>query len=42
MCDDNTTPQESEEIELEEELDAETFDVIRRLYDNTFRDLANR
>lgn len=41
MCDDNT-PQESEEIELEEELDEEAFDVIRRLYDNTFRDLANR
>lgn len=31
-----------EEIEVQEELDVEAFDVIKRLYDGTFKDLANR
>lgn len=33
---------EEEIIELQEELDEEAFAVILRLYDKTFKDLADR
>lgn len=41
MCDDNTS-EAPENVDLEEELDNEAFDVIIQLYDNTFHDLAKR
>lgn len=40
--DSNKLNEEEEIIELQEELDEEALSVIFRLYDKTFKDLADR
>ncbi|USK60384.1 hypothetical protein [Peribacillus asahii] len=37
-----TDKDREEEIEVQEHLDHEAFDVIKRLYDGTFKDLSNQ
>ena len=45
MSEEKKTPDdknEDEKVEFTKELDEEAFDVIKRLYDKTFKDLVDR